>query len=62
MYNHPCHDMAKGEWLLKDVYVSLISCVAWNRTGLNPDVRCTEEDVNLIWLQYKLDQDMPFHA
>ena len=26
--DHPCHDMAKGERLLKDVYVSGISCVA----------------------------------
>ena len=30
--DHPCHDIAKGERLLKDVYESLRAGPAWNRT------------------------------
>eukprot|EP01047_Picozoa_sp_COSAG01_P127130 COSAG01_NODE_56362_length_319_cov_0.472727_1_plen_83_part_01 len=30
--DHPCHDIAKGERLLKDVYESLRAGPKWNRT------------------------------
>ena len=32
--DHPCHDMALGEQLLKDVYEALRAAPAWNQTAL----------------------------
>ena len=32
MDDHPCHDVAKGERFLKDVYEALRASPAWNET------------------------------